>query len=112
MSNYYYNEKKGRYESIDDAPLMKRGKLRRDKKDVFSAESYTPGTKRGQTEEARSSKPSFEIPQKSNAEKKKTGKNAFKGAWGLIIGAIWLINRLMDGDLFDGIRDFFEMLFN
>jgi len=40
MSNYYYNEKEGRYESIEDAPLLKRDKLRRKQKEVFCAETF------------------------------------------------------------------------
>jgi|GEM_PF-1163904 len=45
MSNYYFNEKKGRYESIDEAPPLKRGSLQKNQKEVFCAETFEEKSK-------------------------------------------------------------------
>lgn len=116
MSNYYFNEKKGIYERIDEAPLAKQGRLKRDKHVVFKPGHSTYETKK-------ESMPELEIPTRrvvtsttaqtrTQTAKKQAQPKKRKGCLGSLIGIGWLLYFIFGkGEFGDGLRDFIETLF-
>ena len=109
MSNYYFNEKKGRYEHIDEASAIKKQKINIDKQNKYRSEPYFQETQK--TEKQSVSMPTFEIPKARKTEGKDSKGKKKKGGIGSIIGVVWVLYILFNGDIGDKIREFFESIF-